>query len=314
MDIGLLGAFLGGVLTLLSPCSAMLLPAFFSYAFVSPRELLTRTGVFYLGLITTLVPLGVLAGTLGAVVAQHRFTAVTVAAWVVIALGALMLLNMPIPFLRSGGRTGGPGAGGGGGAGGGTSAAAVYALGTVYGLAGVCAGPLLGAVLTVAAVSGTALTGGIIVLLFAAGMTLPLAVLALLWGRLPAVRKLVRPRQVQIGRWSNTWTGLIGGALTIGVGILLLATAGTTELGGILGASDQAALEGAVLQAAGGIPDWAVIVVAAAFAGLGWLLVRRRRARAEKYPAVLPRAVSTAGERGATQTHVDSAAAAPKVE
>lgn len=57
MDIGLLGAFLGGVLTLLSPCSAMLLPAFFSYAFADPRELLTRTGVFYLGLITSLVPL-----------------------------------------------------------------------------------------------------------------------------------------------------------------------------------------------------------------------------------------------------------------
>ena len=315
MDIGLLGAFLGGVLTLLSPCSAMLLPAFFSYAFVSPRELLTRTGIFYLGLITTLVPLGVLAGTLGAVVAQHRFTAVTVAAWAVIALGALMLLNVPIPFLRSGGRTGGPGAAGGaGGAGGGTSAAAVYALGTVYGLAGVCAGPLLGAVLTVAAVSGTALTGGIIVLVFAAGMALPLVVLALLWGRLPAVRRLVRPRQVRIGRWSNTWTGLFGGALTIGVGILLLVTAGTTELGGILGASDQAALEGAVLQAVGGVPDWAVIAVAAALAGLGWLLVRRRRARAEKFPTVLPLAVSTATTRGASQAHVDSAAAVPEVD
>lgn len=71
MEIGLLGAFLGGVLTLLSPCSVMLLPAFFSYAFSSPRQLLSRTGIFYLGLITTLVPLGVLAGTLGSYVNQH---------------------------------------------------------------------------------------------------------------------------------------------------------------------------------------------------------------------------------------------------
>src|SRR5699024_1713859 len=90
MDSGRLGAFLGGILTLLSPCSAMLLPAFFSYAFASPRELLTRTGVFYLGLITTLVPLGVLAGTLGAFVNEHRFTFVTIASVVVIALGALI--------------------------------------------------------------------------------------------------------------------------------------------------------------------------------------------------------------------------------
>src|SRR5699024_4303383 len=192
--------------------------AFFSYAFADPRELLTRTGVFYLGLITSLVPLGVLAGTLGAFVTQHRFTFVTVASVIVIILGALMLLNIPIPFLRAGAGSEG------------TSVTAVYALGTVYGLAGVCAGPLLGAVLTVAAVSGTALTGGIIVLVFAAGMTLPLLVLALLWGRFPAVKRLVRPREVTLGRWSNTWTGIIGGVLTIGVGILLLATAGTTDL------------------------------------------------------------------------------------
>src|SRR5699024_5232036 len=103
MDIGLLGAFLGGLLTLLSPCSAMLLPAFFSYAFTGPKELVARTGVFYLGLATSLVPLGVLAGTLGAFVNEHRFTFVTVASIIVIVLGALMLLNVPIPMLsRSG--------------------------------------------------------------------------------------------------------------------------------------------------------------------------------------------------------------------
>src|SRR5690625_6928245 len=78
MEIGLLGAFLGGILTLLSPCSAMLLPAFFSYAFTGPKELVARTGVFYLGLVTTLAPLGVLAGTLGAFVNEHRFTFVTI--------------------------------------------------------------------------------------------------------------------------------------------------------------------------------------------------------------------------------------------
>lgn len=275
MEVGLLGAFLGGVLTLLSPCSAMLLPAFFSYAFASPAALLTRTGVFYLGLITTLVPLGVLAGTLGAFVGQHRFTFITVAAILVIVLGAIMLANIPIPFLtRRSGTTG-------------TSAAAVYALGTVYGLAGVCAGPLLGAVLTLAAVSGNALTGGITLLVFAAGMALPLLLLALLWGRLPFVKRLVRPREIVVGRWRNTWTGVIGGALTIAVGVLLLVTNGTTELGGILGATDQAALEGTVLQAARGVPDLLVLGVVALLAVGGGLLVHllRRRAAAAAPPA-----------------------------
>lgn len=91
-------------------------------------------------------------------------------------------------------------------------------------------------------------------------------------------------------RWSNTWTGIIGGILTIGVGILLLVTAGTTDLTGILGASDQAALEGAVLEGAGGVPDWVVIAVAAAIAVIGWLIVRRCRDRRPRGPEILGRA------------------------
>ncbi|KZX20054.1 cytochrome c biogenesis CcdA family protein [Rathayibacter tanaceti] len=186
MELGLLGAFAGGLLTLLSPCSVMVLPAFFSYAFASPTAVLGKTAVFYLGLITTLVPLGVLAGTVGAFVAEHREAVVTAAAVLVIALGLLMLSGLPLPFLSHH-------------VAGGTTTASVYALGTVYGLAGVCAGPVLGTVLTFAAVSGDALAGGVALLVFAAGMAFPLLVLSLLWSRLPVVRTLVRPREVRLG-------------------------------------------------------------------------------------------------------------------
>ncbi|MFC6355628.1 cytochrome c biogenesis CcdA family protein [Luethyella okanaganae] len=265
MELGLLGALLGGLLTLLSPCSVMLLPAFFSYAFSTPSALLTRTGVFYLGLITTLVPLGVLAGTLGAFVNQYRATFVTVAAAVVIVLGLIMLANIPIPLLTSHRTSGG------------TSVASVYALGTVYGLAGVCAGPLLGAVLTFAAVAGNALYGGMILLVFAAGMALPLLLLSLLWGRLPFVRKLVRPREVRIGRWRNTWTGIISGVLTSLVGLFMLLSNGTTSLGGLLGASQQVKVEGWVMEHTRSVPDLLVLAIVAALAITAWLLVRRRR-------------------------------------
>lgn len=273
MELGLLGAFLGGVLTLLSPCSVMLLPAFFSYAFSSPTALVARTGVFYLGLITTLVPLGILAGTLGAFVNQHRSIFVAVAAWVVIALGALMLAGISLPAI-----SGAKGAvGTSTNTAGGTSNAAVYALGTVYGLAGVCAGPLLGAVLTYAALGGNAIFGGITLFIFAAGMALPLVLLALLWGRLPFVRRLVRPREVIIGRWRNTWTSIIGGALTVIVGVLLLITDGTSSLGGVLGATDQFRLESWVMNATRDVPDLLVAGITAVIALAIWLVVWLRR-------------------------------------
>ncbi|WP_427871121.1 cytochrome c biogenesis CcdA family protein [Leucobacter luti] len=272
MELTLAGAFLGGVLTLLSPCSVMLLPAFFAYAFSSPSQLLARTAVFFGGLATALVPLGLLAGTLGAWVNQHRFALVTAASVLVILLGIALLLGIRIPGLAAASSGSGPADGSGDGA----SAAAVFALGTVYGLAGVCAGPLLGAALAFAAFGGNPLFGGLVLLVFAAGMTLPLLVLALLWDRAPAIRRLVRPREIRIGRWRNTWTSVVGGALTIGIGILLLVTQGTTALGSVLGATDQARLESAVLAWSSAIPNWVALVVGVALAAV-WLIVARRR-------------------------------------
>lgn len=267
-SVGLAGAFLGGVLTLLSPCSVLLLPAFFSYAFTSAGMLVTRTGTFYLGLITTLVPLGMLAATVGAVITQQRSLLVLIASALIIVLGLIQVLGIPLPMV---GRLDGHN---------GASGLSVYLLGTVYGLAGFCAGPILGAVLTLAAVSGSALYGGIVLLVYAAGMVLPLLLLALLWDRIPKLRDWLRPRQLVIGRWSNSWTSVIGGLLTIVIGVVLILTDGTIAVGGILDAQQQVTLESQVMAGTGQLSDWvvvgaAVLVLAAVYALHRWTQSRR---------------------------------------
>lgn len=272
MNLTLAGAFLGGVLTLLSPCSVMLLPAFFAYAFTSAGALAARTGMFFLGLVTALVPLGLLAGSLGAWVGRHRFELVSVGAWVVIVLGVALAagVRMPGPVRQRGAS--------------GVTNGAVFALGTVYGLAGVCAGPMLGAALSYAAFGGNALAGGIVLLVFAAGMTLPLFLLGLLWSRVPGVRALVRPREVRIGGWRNTWGQLIGGLLTVAIGVLLLVTKGTTTLGGMVGASTQLRIESSVLAWTSGVPNWVPLTIGAVLIAV-WVATRivssRRLDRAE---------------------------------
>jgi cytochrome c-type biogenesis protein len=262
VGVGLAGAFLGGLLTLLSPCSVMLLPAFFSYAFTGFGVLAARTGVFYLGLITTLVPLGLLAGSVGGLISTHRSMLVMAASIVVIVLGAIQLLGIPLPGL---GRLDGHG---------GASGVSVYLLGTVYGMGSVCAGPILGAVFTLAAVSQSALYGGVVLLVFAAGMVLPLLVLAFAWDRVPKLRDWLRPRQVRIGAWSNAWASVIGGAVTILLGVLLMLTDGTLALPGVLNASQQVGLEAQVLAGTAGIPDLAIVAIAVAVLGGVYLLNR----------------------------------------
>jgi len=252
IEIGLAGALVGGILSLLSPCSVMLLPAFFAYAFGSVRQILARTAIFYLGLVATLVPMGVFASALGGLISNSQ-AMISVVALLIIAAGLVLVLGVSVPLP---GRLGTasidhPGRR--------TSALATFLLGTVYAVAGVCAGPILGSVLLVASL-GSPLYGAALMALYALGMCVPLVVLAVLWGRLGArAMAWLRPRTVDIrvGRftWRNSWTAIISGLLTSGVGVLLLATDGTTALSGWLDVSTQSSVEASALAAVGAIDD-----------------------------------------------------------
>src|ERR687893_24339 len=113
VEASFLASFLGGLLSLLSPCSALLLPAFFAYAFQSRGVLVGRTAVFYLGLCATLVPLGMGISAVSSLVYGHRSTLITVSGLVIVALGVIQALGSgfafgPIERLRGGIRGGSP--------------------------------------------------------------------------------------------------------------------------------------------------------------------------------------------------------------
>lgn len=269
IDIGYAGALIGGVLTVFSPCSAVLLPGFFAYAFNSKRALSGRTLLFYAGLVTTLVPLGVAASSLGLLLNQYRSQVIVVLAGLVIVMGLLQLLGINIPLP---GRPGGPSR---------RDAAAplsVYLLGMGYGIAGVCSGPILGSVLAMAAMGSDPVYGGLLLAIYALGMTVPILILALLWDRFQlGSRRWLRPRGISLGPIRTTTTNVIAGLLFIGIGVLI-ATNGTTDLISLLTIGSQFALESRVQAWSARIPDLAVIAAVVAVIGL-LVLARRRRAR-----------------------------------
>jgi len=274
VEVSFLASFVGGLLSLLSPCSALLLPAFFAYAFQSRRELVGRTAVFYLGLTATLVPLGMGISAVSALVYGHRSALITVSGLVIIALGVLQLLGGgfafgPLERLRGGikGDTG--------------SVGATFALGAVYGFAGFCSGPILGAVLTVAASSGSVLGGAGLLATYAAGMAAPLFVMALLWDRFElGHRRWLRGREVSLGGLRFHTTNLVSGLMFVTIGVLFIIFEGTSALEGVYasrGATDLAfAAERWVSGVAESLPlSLALAVVAALLAGV--LLYRRTR-------------------------------------
>ncbi|WP_234042810.1 cytochrome c biogenesis CcdA family protein [Actinomyces weissii] len=268
-DLSFLAALLGGVLTLLAPCSVMLLPAFFAYAFTSSRSLLARTALFWLGLVSTLVPLGAAASTAGAVLREHTGVLAVVGGVVLVVLGLLQAFAVPlkVPGLgRRGGTGGGPGSGARGRDA--SSPLSVYLLGALYGLAGVgCSGPILGAVLVLAGLGGEPVRAAGMMAVYATGMALPLGVLALLWESAGlSQRAWLRPRTVRVLGRHTTWTELLGGLVCVALGLLMVLVGPQGLAGGLLASQRLAQIEDLVLARAGLVPWWLV-------AAIGGLLV-----------------------------------------
>lgn len=276
IDVGYVAAFLGGVLALISPCSALLVPSFFAYAFQQPGRLLLRTLVFYLGLCLTLVPLGVGSSFASQLFYGHRQTLINVSGWLIIALGVVQVVGGGFavkPAQRAQERIHGK------------SSASVFALGAVYGLAGFCSGPILGSVLTVAATSGQPVRGGALLAVYALGMSAPLFALALAWDRFDlGRRRWLRGRTFSLGRLHLHSTSLISGVLFIGIGVLFLRFDGTAAITGNLGGTHLTDLEFRAQQWVQSLGrSWdaaALLAVAVAAAGLlTYRLLRQDRPR-----------------------------------
>ncbi|MFJ8888657.1 cytochrome c biogenesis CcdA family protein [Streptomyces sp. NPDC102402] len=276
---GYFAALLGGLLALVSPCSALLLPAFFAYSVDSASRLLARTVVFYAGLATTLVPLGAAGSYAGRLFHGNRDALVLGAGWLIIGLGLAQIAGLGFASRRMaelGGRIR-P-----------TTAFSVYALGAVYGLAGFCAGPILGSVLTVAAVSGSPVYGGLLLAVYALGMAVPLFVLALLWERFDLGRRAwLRGRPLRVGRFEAHSTSLLSGLFFIGIGVLFLVYDGTTGLPGLLDVDDSFAAEQWVQRVGERVPDAAALgAVVAVVVLILTVQVWRRRPGREKEESV----------------------------
>ncbi len=276
-------AFAGGVLSLLSPCSALLLPAFFAYAFPSRGQLVLRTGVFYLGLLTLLVPLGLGLGALGSLFLERRAELSIVAGLLLVAIGAFQLAvgGFELPgAAHLQGRTFGLS---------GESLAATYVLGLVYGVGGFCSGPLLGGVLTIAGASGGALAGAILLAIFAAGMAAPLLLLALAWDRLGASgRGRLRGCELRVGPLRRHSSVVVSSLLFITLGTAFIAFQGSNAFSGLyqsLGASDLAlAVEGSVRDLAQRAPAVLLGLVGLPVVAVIILLVRSARRPNDRLP------------------------------
>lgn len=284
-ELSFVAALIGGMLSILSPCSALLLPAFFAVSFTSRTRLVTQAVAFYAGLVTLFVPLGPGVSLAASLFVEQRD--------LVIALAGAALVGFGLYTLSGGGLELAP-------------AVAhrlfrvrghsmAYVTGLAYGVGGFCTGPILGSVLAIAAASGEVVTGAALLATYALGMTLPVFVLALGWDRWRiGERRWMHGAEVSAFGFAMPASRLVAGLMFVLMGIVFVLFRGSSALGRLyedLGLTDAAQRIQIAVQGID-IDQWVALAGAALVVGsVTWRAVRAfgvGGGRARSTPAAEP--------------------------
>jgi cytochrome c-type biogenesis protein len=217
-SVGMLTAFLAGLVSFLSPCVLPLGPGSVSYISGSTleerdRPMAGRWPVFLLGLYfvlgfsTIFVALGAGATALSQLLLSYRYEATLVGGGVVILFGVFLTGLLRLPWLARDIRFHGHLRGG--------KPLGAYLLGLAFAFGWTpCIGPVLGAILTVSALTATAPAGIALLIVYSLGLGVPFLASALFTGSL--VRRIRSMR-----RWGRSLQVATGGVM-IAMGIAMI--------------------------------------------------------------------------------------------
>ena len=164
----LITALFAGLAALCAPCCiGVLLPTYLASIFRQRKTVLLMTFVFFLGLLTVFLPLGLGVGFLGELFKEYHNTIYLFGSIFLFLLGISILLGFhwSLPFqTRSQVKVAG--------------APSVFVLGIFSGFATLCCAPVLAGALALSLLPGSILWGGLYSVFYVLGMVLPLFIIA----------------------------------------------------------------------------------------------------------------------------------------
>jgi cytochrome c biogenesis protein CcdA len=263
----LLASFLGGMVALFAPCCvSVMLPAYLATGMRRRAGILAATLVFAAGVATVIVPIGLGASAITALVSGHHLV-VFLAGGVLMALGGIAVLagwspRLPMP---------------GGRAPSGNGWAATYGLGVFSGAASSCCAPVLAGVAVLSGATASFPAALAVSLTYVAGMTVPLCLLALVWDRGDGrAARVLHRRELHLHLGTRTRTLSLG---TLASGLLMIVMGGLTIVIAFTGPAMNSGWQvrtGAWLDHVasvatkhlGFLPGWALLVLLVGFAVL----------------------------------------------
>ena len=187
MEIGILTAFFGGIISFLSPCVLPLAPPYLAYLGGTTLDRISGEGqapdprlarqvffaacFFVLGLATVFVALGMTASALGQLLLANKVLFGRISGGIIVLLGLHFLHVLRLPFLNREARFSGPAKAG--------TFGTSYMIWIAFAFGWTpCIGPILGAILAVAAQQQTVHSGALLLAVYAAGLGVPFLVAA----------------------------------------------------------------------------------------------------------------------------------------
>ncbi|MBI2086125.1 hypothetical protein HYT74_02170 [Candidatus Daviesbacteria bacterium] len=218
-------SFVAGIAALFAPCCiTVLLPTYFASIFKQKATVFLMTFVYFLGILTIFLPIGLGVSLLTQIFSQYHDVIFLVGGVFLLFLGLTLLLGQQfsLPFsvhpeLKR------------------QDFVSVYVLGIFSAIATTCCAPVLAGVLTLSALPGSVFLGGVYTLAYVLGMVLPLFLIALFLDKVDFTKKFFAFRRSisynLLGqKISLTFANLFSGLMFLILGVVIIYLARTSQL------------------------------------------------------------------------------------
>lgn len=218
-NISFLIAFLAGFISLLSPCTATTLPAFFAFTFREKKDILRVMLAFSAGFMTMFIALGLIAASVGKsllFLQEESSLLPKISGLLLVLLGIMLLFGKGFPsFIRPAKFR--------------HDYLGIYLLGVFFVIGwSACLGPILVGILVMATYLHNFFYATLLFFFYGIGILVPLFIIAGLYDRYDLGNKRwMQGKTFNIGNYTFNSNNIIAGLLLITMGAIIFAFRGT---------------------------------------------------------------------------------------
>src|SRR3989344_1965299 len=220
-------AFIGGIISVLLPCTLAILPAFFAYTFKERREITKMTLVFFAGFSLIFMFLGIFASAVGQTLTSIQVAdtklLIFIAGTLLIIFGIMTILGKGFTFINIGKQTG-------------HDAFGIFSFGILFGLGwSACLGPVLAGILLIASTFHNYFYAGALLFFYSLGLFVPLFLISIFFDKFNLTRaSWIKGKEFEITIFGKKFfihtTKIIAGIMLIASGSVFIIFNGTNVI------------------------------------------------------------------------------------